>query len=71
MAASNGELISVVMPVYGEASHIAEVLAEVRKRLEDSGEKFEFVLIDDGSPDTTWAVLEQEAAKHSMLREPD
>lgn len=56
------------MPVYGEASHIAEVLAEVRKRLEEAGEQFEFVLIDDGSPDRTWAVLEQEAGKHPMLR---
>jgi len=68
MAASQNELISVVMPIYGEASHIGEVLADVRTRLEDLGEHFEFVLIDDGSPDKTWAVLEEEAAKHPMLR---
>lgn len=68
MAAPQKELISVVMPVYGEASHIGEVLADVRTRLEELGERFEFVLIDDGSPDKTWAVLEEEAAKHPMLR---
>lgn len=68
MAASNKELISVVMPVYGEASHIGDVLADVRSRLEETGEQFEFVLIDDGSPDKTWAVLQEQAAKHPMLR---
>ena len=68
MPATQKELISVVMPVYGEASHIGDVLADVRSRLEEAGEQFEFVLIDDGSPDKTWAVLEAEAAKHPMLR---
>ncbi|MBP9664831.1 MAG: glycosyltransferase family 2 protein [Pyrinomonadaceae bacterium] len=68
MAASQRELISVVMPVYGEASHIGEVLADVRSRLEELGERFEFVLIDDGSPDKTWAALEAESSKHPMLR---
>lgn len=56
------------MPVYGEASHIGEVLADVRSRLEELGERFEFVLIDDGSPDKTWAALEAESSKHPMLR---
>lgn len=51
--------ISVVVPCYNEE----EVLAELRRRLmaalESTGIPFEIILIDDGSADRTWEIMQQ------------
>lgn len=62
------EFLSVVMPVYREASHIGSVLAAVCEALAEADISFELVLIDDGSPDETWLVLSEQAKTFPMLR---
>lgn len=62
------EFLSIVMPVYREGSHIGSVLADVRDALEEAGVSFEFILIDDGSPDDMWEVLNEQAREFPMLR---
>lgn len=62
------EFLSIVMPVYREGSHIGTVLAAVRDALAEADVSFEFVLIDDGSPDDTWSVLGEQAKTFPMLR---
>jgi len=62
------EFLSVVMPVYREANHIGGVLAAVRDALAAVNVSFEFVLVDDGSPDETWSVLNEQAKLFPMLR---
>ncbi len=62
------EFLSVVMPVYREASHISTILAAVRDALAEVDISFEFVLVDDGSPDETWLVLNEQAKTFPMLR---
>jgi glycosyltransferase involved in cell wall biosynthesis len=62
------EFISVVMPVYREASHIGIVLRAVFEALAKVDISFEFVLVDDGSPDDTWSVLNEQAKLFPMLR---
>ncbi len=62
------EFLSVVMPVYREASHIGTVLAAIRDALAEVNVSFEFVLVDDGSPDETWLVLKEQAKTFPMLR---
>ncbi len=62
------EFLSVVMPVYREASHIGTVLTAVRDALAEINISFEFVLVDDGSPDETWLVLNEQAKTFPMLR---
>lgn len=64
----NREFVSIVMPVYREGEHIGAVLADVRDALTKADVAFEFVLIDDGSPDETWSVLSEQAEKFPMLR---
>lgn len=56
------------MPVYCEASHIGAVLTAVRNAIVEVGIAFEFVLVDDGSPDKTWVVLNEQAKVFPMLR---
>ncbi len=70
MSNSNGkkEFLSVVMPVFREANHIGTVLTAVRDALAEADVSFEIVLVDDGSPDETWAVLNEQAKSFPMLR---
>jgi glycosyltransferase involved in cell wall biosynthesis len=62
------EFLSVVMPVYREGSHIGTVLAAIRDALAEVNVSFEFVLVDDGSPDDTWLVLNEQVKIFPMLR---
>jgi glycosyltransferase involved in cell wall biosynthesis len=62
------EFLSIVMPVYSEDSHIGTILAAARNALVEVDVSFEFVLIDDGSPDDTWAVLGEQVKIFSVLR---
>jgi len=45
--------VSVVVPAFNEAGHIAEGLVALRSALEGSGWQFEILVIDDGSEDGT------------------
>ncbi len=55
-------ILSIVIPAYGEAAQIEDTLSVIRTTVADLGVSFEIVVIDDGSPDDTWAVLERVAA---------
>lgn len=68
MANKNKELLSIVMPVYCEARHIGDVLADVKKALNEAGVRFELVLIDDGSTDNTWQKLTELSTTFPMMR---
>src|SRR5437762_7344435 len=54
-------LISVVIPLYNEGSHLGELLSDLKGALEQAGCRFEVVLVDDGSSDDTWAKIKDEA----------
>jgi len=68
MPHDNKEFVSIVMPVYREAAHIGEVLAEVERSLNAADVRFELVLVDDGSPDETWTVLSGLSGTFPMMR---
>jgi glycosyltransferase involved in cell wall biosynthesis len=61
-------LISVVIPLYNEGSHVRELLSDLKKALQDSGCGFEVVLVDDGSVDDTWERIKNEARVLPVLR---
>ena len=60
--------LSVVLPAYREADHIGDSLRAIRDRLMAIGESFELVVVDDGSPDGTWAALQRLAPEMPELR---
>ena len=61
-------LISVVIPLYNEGSHVRELLADLKTALQETGCRFEVVLVDDGSSDDTWAAIKDEARMWPDLR---
>ena len=61
-------LISVVIPIYREGAQLPAFLGEVRRHLQQSGADYELVLVDDGSPDDSWAVITAEANGDARLR---
>ena len=61
-------LISVVIPLYNEGSHLRELLADLKTALQETGCRFEVVLVDDGSSDDTWAEIKDEARMWPDLR---
>ena len=61
-------LISVVIPVYNEGSHLNELLEDVKSALEKAGCRFELLLIDDGSSDATWEKIKTAAGTAPSLR---
>jgi len=49
--------VSVVIPVFNETENLEELHRELVGALEKTGRPFEVILIDDGSTDSSWAVL--------------
>ena len=57
--------ISVLIPVYNGEKHIEEAIDSI---LSQTFTDFECIIIDDGSNDNTWSILEQYQAKDSRIR---
>jgi undecaprenyl-phosphate 4-deoxy-4-formamido-L-arabinose transferase len=49
--------VSVVVPVYRSAETLRALLTRLTAVLDGLGQSYEIVLVDDGSPDDSWAVL--------------
>jgi glycosyltransferase involved in cell wall biosynthesis len=61
-------MISIVSPVY-KAEHIVEKLvSEIQKSLLDIGLPFEIILVDDRSPDGSWAKMQMLSAKYPEVK---
>src|SRR5205823_10031136 len=60
-------LVSVVVPLYKEATNLRAFLARVTSELARTGCRSEVILVDDGSPDDTWKVISDAARTLSNL----
>lgn len=65
---SSASLISVVIPLYKEGSHLSVFLSDLKTALQQTGCPFELVLIDDGSPDDTWEKIKDQGRTLPSLR---
>ena len=50
--------ISVVIPLYNEAESLPELAAWIRRVMDDHRFSYEIIMVDDGSTDTSWTVIE-------------
>ena len=51
--------LSVVVPVYSEAKSLPELADQIRDALGGAGLRFEVWMVDDGSDDDSWTVIER------------
>ena len=54
---SDAPAISIVVPMYNEAVCIVENLQKIRTVLEESGIRYEMVVVDDGSTDDSYSLV--------------
>ena len=60
--------LSIVVPVFNEASLIGELVKRVKANAQLISDDFELILVDDGSQDKTWELIENEANKEKRVK---
>ena len=60
--------LSVVIPVFNENELIKELLRRVKINTEKITQNYEIVLVDDGSSDSTWKIIESEAKLEKRIK---
>lgn len=60
--------ISVVIPLKDEAESLPELCAWIHRVMEANGWTYEMILIDDGSTDNSWQVIQQLSMQYSTLK---
>ncbi len=60
--------ISVVIPLYNEDESLPELTAWIERVMQANSFSYEIVMVDDGSKDRSWAVLEELARKNNCIR---
>lgn len=60
--------ISVVIPLYNEAESLPELVDWNSRVMEENGLNFEIVLVDDGSNDGSWEVIENLKLKYPNVK---
>jgi undecaprenyl-phosphate 4-deoxy-4-formamido-L-arabinose transferase len=60
--------VSLVVPVYNEEATLEEVYRRATATLEELGRPYELIVVDDGSRDGTWAIVERLAAADARVR---
>lgn len=68
LAAAPLPSVSLVIPVYNEEQTLAEVHRRVTAALQELGKPYEVIVVDDGSRDGTWAIVERLAAEDAHVR---
>jgi glycosyltransferase involved in cell wall biosynthesis len=61
-------IISVVSPVYLAAGNVSELCRRLELALNQLSVDYEIILVDDGSPDSSWDEIVQEASRNGKIR---
>lgn len=60
--------ISVVVPLYNEDESLPELIAWIDKVMDINNFSYEVVLVDDGSTDTSWAVINELKKSYATIK---
>ena len=60
----NGPALSVIVPIHNEAPIISDTIGILTGKLDDCGENYEVILVDDGSTDGTLQIIR----RHESMR---
>ena len=64
----NSTLLSLVIPLFGEEQKLEFVLDTIQTEIKKCKCDYELILVDDGSVDNTWAVIQNEAKGNEMIK---
>jgi glycosyltransferase involved in cell wall biosynthesis len=60
--------VSVLVPAKDEAGNLALFMEQAATAFADTGIRFEVIVVDDGSEDDTWSVLQRLTTQYDFLR---
>lgn len=60
--------ISVVVPLYNEEESLAELVAWIDRVARENGLSYEIIMVDDGSTDGSWRVVEELKSHYPAIR---
>lgn len=60
--------ISIVVPLYNEEESLPELISWINKVCKKENYSFEVLLIDDGSKDKSWSIVEKLKEEYSFIR---
>jgi glycosyltransferase involved in cell wall biosynthesis len=60
--------ISVIVPLFNEEESLPELEAWIKRVMEAHGFSYEIVMVDDGSKDGSWQVVQELSAKNPSVR---
>ena len=60
--------LSIVIPVYRSAGGLNLLIQELEQAVPALAEQYEIILVDDGSPDQSWAVIQSLTQTHPHVR---
>lgn len=60
--------LSIVIPVYNEASVLPALIEKIKGILDATGDSYELLFVDDGSEDLTWEILTSVSSSSEHIR---
>ncbi|MCH8331076.1 MAG: glycosyltransferase family 2 protein [Bacteroidetes bacterium] len=60
--------ISIIIPLLNEEESLPELVAWIKKVMDENQLSFEIIMIDDGSNDASWSIIEQLSESHPQIR---
>lgn len=64
----NHSVISIVVPVFNEADILRDSLSKIQHYANITGLEYEIIIVDDGSTDDTWNIINSLSDKHKEIR---
>ena len=60
-------MLSVIIPVIDEAENLPQLMRELDRVADEHGYELQTIIVDDGSKDDTWAVINRLAAEDPRI----
>jgi len=60
--------LSIVIPVFNEQDSLPELMEWITGVLSDPGTRYEVIMVDDGSSDSSWKIIKELSNKYDFIR---